>query len=133
MFKLTDYFQKEKLEKKILISRITKPFSEAFAIALKEFCNQLNHPLMEELRKRIREIRECREPIKLMAYAMWCFNIVANLGVITGLKPCDPVETVANIIIPEDMDKAATTKLLTAISNVLCLQNLPEDLRGDEE
>jgi len=78
----------------------------------------------DQLLKRMEDASDCDTAIKIMATAMWMFNMVADLGVLAGIGP----DSVNIVEIREGLDKQSTVRLLHLIKACMNLQYLPRDV-----
>jgi len=67
---------------------------------------------------------ECDTAIKIMATAMWAFNMAAGCGVLAGIGP-DKVNIQE---IREGLDEQSTKRLLLMIQACMNLQYLPKEI-----
>ena len=97
--------------------------------AIDEFCDKHGEIEDKIIQKWIRFIRREMNKAKkkevnvptLIAYAMWFYNLLAQMGVMAGLGP-----NKVNIVnIPEWMDEKLVKRCLMICSSVLTLQFLP--------
>jgi len=73
---------------------------------------------------KMEDASDCDTAIKIMATAMWMFNMVAGFGVLAGIGPNG-----VNIHeINPQLDKKSTKRLLLIISSCINLQYLPREI-----
>jgi len=67
---------------------------------------------------------EADTALKVMATAMWMFNMIANSGVMAGIGP----NSVSVHEIDPSLDEKSTRRLLHLLSSAMTLQYLPKDV-----
>jgi len=70
----------------------------------------------------------CNNAIKIMATALWMFNMISNFGVLAGIEP----NSVNLQNIDTKIDEASTKRLLNLCAASLSLQFLPKEAVAKE-
>jgi len=126
---LTAFFKRERL----IAEQLCLLFAGRLYEALKEFLEKnekaLNPKLVEAFRKHLPKIKSANNPVDVMAYALWTFNMVVNFaGVMAGVGPDGPrLPYGEEKAIPENLDKQSTKRLLVAVSTALNAQYIPRE------
>ncbi|MEM2211885.1 MAG: hypothetical protein QXH61_06435 [Candidatus Nezhaarchaeales archaeon] len=126
---LTAFFKRERL----VAEQLCLLFAGRLHGALKEFLEKnekaLNPKLVEAFRKHLPKIKSANNPVDVMAYALWVFNMTVNFaGVMAGITSEGPTYPDGEEkAIPENLDKQSTKRLLVAISAALNAQYIPRE------
>ncbi|MEM1537495.1 MAG: hypothetical protein QXK12_03385 [Candidatus Nezhaarchaeales archaeon] len=125
---LTAFFKRERL----IAEQLCLLFAGRLYEALKEFVEKngkaLHPKLVEAFRRRLPEIESVNNLVDVMAYSMWLYSALANLGVKASVNPSGPgFPEAVDKPIPENLDDQSTKKLLVAISTALNAQYIPRE------
>jgi len=124
---LTAFFKRERL----VAEQLCLLFADRLHEALKEFLEKnekaLHPKLVEKFRKHLPEIKTANNPVDVMAYAMWIYNVLVNLRVKASVNPNGPSFPEARKPIPEYLDKRSVKRLLVAVSTALNAQYIPRE------
>jgi len=74
--------------------------------------------------KKMEEASDCDTAIKIMATAMWMFNMIADCGVLAGIGP----DGVSIHELRQGLDEQSTRRLLLIISACMNLQYFPREI-----
>jgi len=124
---LTAFLKRERL----VAEQLCLLFADRLHEALKEFLEKnekaLHPKLVEKFRKHLPEIKTANNPVDVMAYAMWIYNVLVNLRVKASVNPNGPSFPEAMEPIPENLDKQSVKRLLVAVSTALNAQCIPRE------
>jgi len=107
---------------------IIKMFRESLLSALRNWIETNREAIGEKwynwFLNKMGDASDCDTAIKIMATAMWTFNMIADMGVLAGIGP----DGVSIHEIREGLDEQSTRRLLMIISSCMNLQYLPKDI-----
>lgn len=100
-------------------------FLERTSVAMKDWA-EANREVIgnRQLKHILKEICnfDGRTVPAIMGFALWCFNTVANYGVMAGLGP----SKVNLVHIPDQIDRESTMRLLHLCAACMTLQYFPK-------
>jgi len=103
-------------------------FRESLLSALRNWIEKNREAIGEKwynwFQNKMGDASDCDTAIKIMATAMWTFNMIAGMGVLAGIGP----DGVSIHEIREGLDEKSTRRLLMIISSCMNLQYLPRDI-----
>jgi len=110
------------------VEDIISLFRESLLSALRDWIEKNREAIGEKwynwFLNKMDDASDCDTAIKIMATAMWTFNMIAGMGVLAGIGP----DGVSIHEIREGLDEQSTKRLLLIISSCMNLQYLPRDI-----
>jgi len=110
------------------VEDIIRLFRESLLSALRDWIEKNREAIGEKwynwFLNKMDDASDCDTAIKIMATAMWTFNMIAGMGVLAGIGP----DGVSIHEIREGLDEQSTKRLLLIISSCMNLQYLPRDI-----